>query len=317
MRWPLLGLVLLAACKPDPFRPDAGPLKDAYKPPWFSPAPREFPNWDIQLGGYNFTTMRQMIAVNLWDVVPAPQTLMYADGSMLTVPAGSQASAIAMLHGSGTIVLCHAGTGAMKLTDPDAMKFPGYEATPPNRPTAMKAASAIGWSTSLTDANERFVDFRIAAAADVIYQRIQLAKDIGCDGVLAQRNDAELFTDPSLTPGFTVQEEQESAWIVNLANKAHQLKLSIGGRGNHAAPYVQEVRDDYDWLMAERCSEGPDCDLGKAFTNVHRAVFALDYTTFEDGTANSKTSICDAYKNTEVDGIIKTALDGSAPDRCN
>ncbi|MBA3499164.1 MAG: endo alpha-1,4 polygalactosaminidase [Myxococcota bacterium] len=306
-----IALGLVTACKGEPFRPDAGPLDeiDAYKPPWFSPAPGEVKNWDLQINApYSFAETRAMMMVELWDVVPSPRTISYEDGSMITVPPGSQPGAIAQLDAAGTIVICHVGTGAVDLaTDPDAMKFPGYEASPPDRPTAMVPNSAIGWSTP-AGANERFVDFRNATAAKVLKKRIQLAKDIGCDGILAYRNDAASFAATTTMPGFTVSPQEQLDWIVAVAAEGHRLMISVGGRGGHGEVNVGEIDDDYDWLVADRCGELGDCGLARPFIEARRAVFGIDYDLAEDGTTpNTLALICQRWRDAQIDGIQKRA----------
>jgi hypothetical protein len=200
------------------------------------------------------------------------------------------------------------------------MKFPGYEANPPNRPTAVAAQSAIGWSTTVTDADERFVDFRNPTAASVLLKRVKLAKDIGCDGILAYRNDAAAFgAAASLEHGFSeITSMVETDWIVKVAKAGHDLMISVGGFGGHAAPNVGEIDDDYDWLIAERCGEVGDCDAARPFIEQHRAVFGVDYDIAEDGTTpNSLATICPKWVNAQVDGIMKkTTLDGSFRDVC-
>lgn len=307
-----VAVALCAACKGDPVRPDAGDvIIDAYKPPWFFPAPGEVKNWDIQLSGYDLATPRAMMVVDLWDVVPAPTTITYDDASTVTVPAGSQAGAIAALKATGAVVICHVATGAVDLTaDPDAMKFPGYQANPPDRPTAIAAGSAIGWSTPI-GANERFVDFRNPTAASVFKKRIKLAKDIGCGGILAYRNDASLFTTTTMA-GFSVSTDEEESWIVAVAKEGHNHMISVGGRGGHFAPYIGDVDDDYDWLVAERCGEVGNCDLPRSFLEQQRAVFGIDYELADDGTTpNNLGVICPRWANGQIDGIQKrAALDG-------
>jgi hypothetical protein len=306
--------MLATACKGDPARPDAGDkLPDAYKPPWFYPAPGEVKNWDIQLGGYNFGTPRAMMVVNLWDVVPSATTITYDDSSTVTVPAGSQPGAIATLKAGGAQVMCHVGMGSVNIaTDPDRMKFPGFEASPPDRPTAMANGSSIGWSTP-AGANERFVDFRNATAASVLKKRIKLAKDIGCGGILAYRNDASAFVDdPGKTPGFTVTSFDETAWITDVAKAGHDLMISVGGRGGHAEPNVGEIANDYDWLIAERCAEVGDCDAPRSFLEQQHAVFGIDYDLATDGTTMLDIALlCQRWRDGQVDGIQKKeALDG-------
>jgi hypothetical protein len=315
-----LAVGLVTACKGDPFRPDAGDemMIDAYKPPWFFPAPGEVKNWDIQVNAPYTLTPRPMVIVNIWDITPAT-TITYDDASTVPVPAGSQNGMFAALKAGGKVI-CHVGTGAMRLDDPDAMKFPGYEATPPDRPTPVAANSAIGWSTTVADAEERFVDFRNATAAAVLLKRVKLAKDIGCDGILAYRNDASAFgpTEP-LQHGFSeITSMVETEWIVKVAKAGHDLMISVGGLGGHADPSVGEIDDDYDWIMAERCGEAGDCDAARPFIEQHRAVFGLDYDFAEDGvTPNALATICTKWVNGQVDGVMKkTTLDGSYREVC-
>lgn len=314
-----VAVALFSACKGEPFRPDAaadGPSIDAYKPPWFFPAPGTVKNWDIQLAApFDFATARAMMVVELWDVVPAARQITYDDASTVNVPAGAQPTAIATLKAAGTTVICHVGLGAVRLDDPDATKLPGYEANPPNRPTPVAAGSAIGWSTTTADANERFVDFRNTAAAAVLKKRVQLAKDIGCDGILAYRMDAASFVAPASTleHGFsTITSMQETQWIVDVAKLGHDLMISVGGRGAHAAANLSEIVDDYDWLMAERCTEVPDCDATRPFIEAKRAVFGLDYDVDEQGNPTTLTNVCADWVNGMIDGVMKTAaLDAS------
>lgn len=316
-----VAVALCAACKGEPFRPDAqidGPPVDAFQPPWFYPEPGTVKNWDIQVAApYDFSQMRAMMIVDLWDVVPMATTITYDDASTVNVPAGSEATAIATLKGAGTTVICQVGIGAIDLGDPDAMKFPGYEAAPPDRPTPVASGSAIGWSTP-AGASERFVDFRNATAAAVLKKRIAFAKQIGCDGILAYRNDAALFSDPSFTHGFaTISAAEQTQWIVDVAKAAHDIEISAGGRGAHSAPWVGDVDDDYDWLLAERCTEIPDCDLARPFIEAGRAVFGLDYDIDEEGSPTVKSTICSRWVDAMVDGVIKqAALTGGFRDAC-
>jgi hypothetical protein len=321
-----LGVWALAACKGDPHRPDAAdqPILDAYSPPWFHPTPGEHTNWDIQLAApYTLTAeQRSMMIVELFDVVPSATTLDYGDGAPVTVAAGSQPTAIADLKARGTAVICHVGTGAIKLTDPDAMKFPGYEASPPNRPDAVAAGSVIGWSTTMDDANVRFLDIRAGSRPQFekyIMKRIELAKQIGCDGIAAHHNDAVQYQ-ADLGTGFPmIQAEEERDWVVALAQKAHDpaIQIAIGGRGGYSMTGFDALIDDYDFMIAERCTEIPDCDAAKVMINYQRAVFALDYDVKQNGTTYNKALVCQEWTRGNVDGVIKKpALDGSFRETC-
>src|SRR3954463_10476443 len=113
----ILGSALVAGCQPSPQRPDPAP-------PWWQPAPGEAADWDIQLAAtpFDISAARAMYTLDLWDAVPAATTLDYGDGAPLAVPAGKHPGAIAELHARTppAIVVCQIGTGAIRLTDPDA-----------------------------------------------------------------------------------------------------------------------------------------------------------------------------------------------------
>jgi Glycoside-hydrolase family GH114 len=308
--------MLGVGCKGDPFRPDAAaevPLDGPPKPPWFQPSKGEAKNWDIQLGNYNLAPQRDMAVVNIWDVVPEARMITYDTGAPVTVPAGLQAGAIAALHAKSTKVMCHVGTGAIRLSDPDASKFAGYETTPPNDPVPPVANSVIGWSVTAADANERFVDYRNADAQKILLKRVQLAKDIGCDGIAAYRNDLAAF---EAKVGFSmVAAADDLTWIKAVVKASHDLMISVGGRGVLVGN-IGEVKLEYDWLLVERCGELDDCDTFQPFIAAFRSVFALEYTTTLGGSTNTTDILCPRWADVQVDGILKTALDGTAPTPC-
>jgi hypothetical protein len=317
-----LGLLLVAGCKPDPFRPDAGPPDapdiDAPEYPWWTPEPGEVTNWDIQLAKTMFNVMarRTMYMIDLFDAVPTATTLDYGDGMPLTVPAGTHAGAIATLKGTmpPTIVVCHVNTGALRLTDPDAMKYPGYQANPPNNPAMPAPGSVIGWSTG-SDPAERYIDIRQGMRATVlklIDKRFELAERSGCDAILAAHNEALIL---GTSTGFpTVVIDENKSWMEGLAGKAHARIRSIGIRGS----VMQSTDVDaqaFDWTLIEGCGEADDCDQQRAFLNQHKAVFAVDYTT---GDPTQEARMCMNQTDQMIrGGILKsTALDSSTYKSC-
>ncbi|HWU87738.1 MAG TPA: endo alpha-1,4 polygalactosaminidase [Kofleriaceae bacterium] len=312
-----LGLVLLAGCKPEPFRPDAGPIR-------WSPKPGEILDWDIQLARtpFDVSTMRAMYMIDLFDAVPAATMLDYGDGAPLTVPAGAHATAIAQLHATTppTIVVCHVNSGAIRLTDPDAIKYPGYEANPPNRQTLPDShpapGSVIGWSTSETDSNERFIDMGDGARDKVlplVERRIELAKRIGCDAIAANLNDAVAY-ESTIGHGFDpIKPEVLTSWATEVTKRAHDREISIGVR-NSRQQTIDAEAPAYDWALVDRCGEYDECDKQQPFINRHKAVFAIDYDTMEDGSSsNTAAVVCGMQAAAQIaGGIIKTAaLDSS------
>jgi hypothetical protein len=304
----ILGFVLVAGCKPDPHRPDAAP-------PWWKPAPGEATDWDIQIAAspFDVSMPRAMYTLYLWDVVPAATTIDYGDGAPLAVPAGVHPGAIADLHARTppAIIVCQVGVGSIRLNDPDAKKFPGYEMSPPNRTTSPAAGSVIGWSTTATDANERFLDIHQAARTTItplIEKRIDLAQAIGCDAVAAADSDVPAYQGDGqpIVHGFTdITFPEYESWLEVLASKAHELRLSIGSR-NRSPLGVDQQALTHDWIIEARCAENEDCDLFKPFLNKSKAVFALEYDKTEAGVALNPTTLCGRLTTDGIkDGIVK------------
>ena len=294
----------------DPAHVDAA--IDAAVVPWWHPAPGEAKNWDIQLHApFDVTSARTMYELELWDLVPVQTMLDYGDGDPVTVPAGGLAGKLAELHGRtpSTIVICHVDTGAIELDRPDARKFAGYQANPPDDPTPPNAGSVIGWSASRPA--ERFLDIsdaHRALFAALIWKRLDLAVQIGCDGVAADRND--MITSHS---GFAITPFEQGSWFREVASQAHGRLLSVGLLdANEISGQVDDLAADLDWGTPHRCGEYNDCDTERAFINLNKAVLAIDYATDIDGMAQSSTTTCPRQQQAlVVDGIIKDAAETS------
>lgn len=295
-------------------------------PPYWSPTPGSAPTWDIQLAPpYDLGAVRDLWVIPLWAAVPAPTSLDYGDGAPVAVPKGALASTILTLHATRPTprIVCEFGTTSVDLTEPDAAKFPGFEANPPDFPTAPKAGSVIGWSTTLRP-HRRWLDVRTPATADAIAKilaaRYKLAKDIGCDGVLPDDNDWYQLRNPdnSGQPGDAtgfppngMGSTIEVAWVQRQAAAAHAQLLSVGLRDLTSEPGA--VVADFDWYLLERCGEADMCDTwAREFLQVHKAVFGVEYTTDSSG-AQQNPNVCKKDTATGIDGILKdAALTGSS-----
>jgi hypothetical protein len=277
--------LVVAACGDDgpPIDVDGGPTE----PPWWTPEPGEAKNWDVQLHEpVVITEARAMYDLDLFAVVPAETTITYDDNSTVTVPAGAHPTAIADLHGRGVIVVCHVDTGAIRLTDPDASKFPGFiDATtpPPDRPDAPAAGSVIGWNTFNTanEPDQRYLDISSSARAmwsKLIFKRYDLAKQIGCDAIEADHADTEESDENQLPlSGFTVTHDDQIGFMTEIANKAHALELSVGMKNGYTVSGEVTLAEKFDWIMMENLAKDAFFDPLRAFSNKQKATFMLEY----------------------------------------
>jgi hypothetical protein len=274
-------LASLAACDDDgdPIPPPdgGGPVV----PEFWQPKPGDTPNFDVQLAGtLDVSTPRDMYTLDLWDVATAT-TLDYGGGMTVNVPAGPLAGRVAELRAAGTIVVCHVEAGAIQLDDPDAARYPGHEATPPDRPTAPAANSVIGWSI-LNDPNTRYLNLDPAARAmwrPLLFKRFELADQLGCDAVAVSWVD-------QIDAGFPSVNQQVVDTFQEIADELHRLKLSAGMHVKTPAGWVHTGGFDsvYDFAIVERCAEFDQCDAVRALEQADRAVFGIDFDS--DGTTD-------------------------------
>ena len=290
-----LGLVaaLLAAGACDNgkrhLHPEAG--RDAPPPPWWQPAAGTVKDWDIQLSNpIDVSATREMYVLDLWDLVPAPTMLDYGDGAPVTVPVGANAGKIAELRGRGVKVICHINTGALDAGEPDAMKFP---------------AAVVGNVIDPMKPDLKYLDISTAGRAQwtkYMYERFDLAKAIGCDGVDGAYNDTA-----SSNTGFTVTASEQFSWYAALVKQLHDRELSAGMRGGNTIPdLVDTGAQDYDWMIIERCGEFGDCDTARPFLEKRRVVFAIDYDVDVDGDPTDMAFVCGRQSQGQITaGLIK------------
>lgn len=280
MRMPLsIALVAsLVACKGEPFLPDAriDAAIDAFNPTWITPEPGELSNWDIQLAApFDVSAARDMYMLDLWAVAPAT-TIMYSDGSTVTVEAGPLASMVAALK-TRSKLFCHVRTGSVRVqTDPDAMKFPGWSATPPNNPDRPTSGSVIGWRVSGGFADEHYLDVR-ARSRDVLRElvgkRIELADQVGCDAVVMDRNDRFVADDGwDITPG-----EDEESWHLETAAMAHALDMGAGTKNSYLRGQLAALVGPYDFGVVVGCAEFDECMMLRPYLNLIEAVYAYEH----------------------------------------
>lgn len=295
--------IALVGCKGSPARPDAA--LDGTPTLWWEPRPGEFDDWDIQLvAPLDVDAPRDAYFLDLWDVTPA-RMIDYGDGSPVSVPAGPLAGRIEMLQDAGAKVVCVISTGALRLDDPDAMKFPGYAATPPNRPDPVAAGSVIGWDTLKNDPNERFLDIRAASRGmwtPLMWKRFDLAESIGCDAIAAA-NNTMIVNGDFTTSGFDLTDlvADQRSWFLEIANQAHTRMLSVGSFNGHELEGQPDASSEvYDWTVVERCAEYDECGFVKPYLDKNKAVFAVDYQPL------SASSVCGRYEANQIrDGLLK------------
>ncbi len=284
----LVGVCALGACGNDKMHTHRdGPIG----PQRWQPKPGETKNWDIQVSApFDFSTERQMMIVDLWTSVPAATTIDYGDGTSVSVPAGGQPQTIATLQARQTKIICRVGLGGMRTTDPDAERFPeaSRQVIDPKMPSdefLLDLADPEPWQ-------------------DAAFARIDLAAQIGCDGIEPYRID-HFGLDTALSL------DDQIAWYARVALEAHDRDLSVGMR--NGLEIYQSQAPSFDWAIIERCAEDNVCDQVRPVLQLRKAVFALDFNTSFFGDTQDPTLLCNRHDTAGIeDGIVKNVELSSA-----
>jgi hypothetical protein len=301
MRLAVCALLGLVACDNAPSIPpiDSGPPPP---PPWWTPQPRSARDWDIQLfAPFDVSMPHKVYVLETLTLVPAKMLLDYGDPKPIELSPGALKTAIADLHARTppAIVICHVDTGAVRLTDPDASKFPGFAANPPDMPTVPAMGSVIGWS--IGDPNLRLLDIREAsrdAFASLIWKRLDLAAQLGCDGVMPDHNDVAAYES-----GFDVMGTDSLSWYLEVAKQAHARALSVGMKDGTQLIDPTTTVPAFDWLVIQGCGENHDCDTyAQPFETVGKDTLDIDY--FPNDSGIPVAGLCTNQAGI-VDGIVK------------
>jgi len=221
------------ACPVVPPPSASGIWKPALKTTW---------QWQIT-GRVDETVPAQMFDIDLFDARPGE----------------INAGVIDRLHARGIAVVCYLDTGAWESYRPDAALFP---------------LDVIGNSTGWT--GENWLDIRPASWArfsSIVWNRLDLAKSLGCDGVEPDQNNP-IGNDP----GFPITQADQKAWYLEVARQAHLRGLSVGMKNGIETVDADTVAA-FDWALNEECFQYRECGVITPFVSAGKAVFQVEYAT--------------------------------------
>ncbi|ORX42525.1 hypothetical protein BCR36DRAFT_337250 [Piromyces finnis] len=151
--------------------------------------------------------------------------------------------------------------------------------------------------TKMKDWEENWLDFRVEAIKPFMIERLDLAKEKGCDGIEFDNVDA--FTNVKWKDRLTAKDQlQYNRW---LAQEAHARDLSAGLK--NCLELVKELVDDYDFAINEQCSDYYECQDYHTFLKKDKAVFAAFYGLVTDKKFMNK--VCRQMKHLNISAIIK------------
>lgn len=203
-----------------------------------------------------------------WQIVgrvdPSIDVEMYDVDLFDARPHQVNAGIIDELHADGRTVICYLDTGAWESYRPDADEFPH---------------SVIGNATYASNGRrwkgERWLDIRPKSwhkFAPIIWDRLDLAAELGCDGVEPDQNNPW-----GNHPGFPITLKHQKLWYLEVAAQAHARGLSVGMKNGVEVVDADTVAA-FDWALNEECFQYHECSVYDRFIDAGKAVFNVEYT---------------------------------------
>ncbi len=188
----------------------------------------------------------------------------------------------------GVFVICYFSAGSYEDWRPDAHKFPddvlGYELE--------------DWP------GERWLDIRqIPTLGPIIESRMDLAVEKGCDGV-----DPDNLDGYENRTGFPLTGTDQIVFNTYLAQAAHDRGLKIGLKND--LNQIQELVDDFDWILNEECFTYQECDQLLPFLDANKPVFVIEYgiTPADFCSQANQQGFSALHKNLDLDSYFTDCL---------
>jgi hypothetical protein len=198
------------------------------------------------------------------------------------------------LHQAGTKVVCYFSAGTYEPWRSDATNFP---------PSALGKPLA-DWP------EERWLDVRSPAVLEVMRQRMDLAKQKGCDAV-----DTDNVDGYSNNTGLPLTAADQLNYNRALAVEAHGHGLAIGLKNDLGQ--AAQLEPDFDFSINEQCHVYNECDRLGVFAEAGKAIFNIEY----DDKYRSPTGFAQLCAQSRAGNmrtlVLPLALDGSFRMSCD
>lgn len=170
---------------------------------------------------------------------------------------------ITPLHDMGRKVICYFSAGTYEPWRPDAALFAELELGNPHQYYP----------------SERWLDVNDPLVSKLMANRMDIAVDLGCDGVELDNVDGWI---PSADSGFSFTLDDQKQFVKVLANEAHKRNLSVALKNN--VELIIELADYFDLVINEECFQYNECEGYRPMIEAGKPVFNAEYLVFdEDG----------------------------------
>lgn len=166
----------------------------------------------------------------------------------------TDAAVVSELQADGRRVLCYFSAGSYEDWRPDAGAF---------------EASDLGNTLSGFE-DERWLDIRSRNVHEIMYARLDLAIQKGCDGV-----EPDNVTGYDEDTGFSLTPTDQLAFNRHLFNAAHPRGLTVALKNDLGQ--ITELIDYVDLMVNEQCHEFDECGTLQPFIDAGKPVLNAEY----------------------------------------
>jgi hypothetical protein len=215
---------------------------------WYQPT--KDTSWQWQLSG----TINENYAVDLYDV-----DLFDTD-----------VQTIRRLKDSGKKVICYFSAGSYEEWREDAEDFP----------VETLGDDLDGW------AGEKWLDISSDAVRPIMINRLELAKQKGCDGV--EPDNVDGYDNDT---GFDLTSNQQLSYNLFLADEAHKRGLSIGLKNDLSQ--ITDLESYFDFAVNEQCHMYKECNYLNQFIYNKKPVLHAEYEDkYKNNTNGARDILC-------------------------
>ncbi len=202
---------------------------------------------------------------------------------------------IEKLKGQGKIVICYFSAGTYEDWRPDAGKFKEEELGNP----------LSDWP------GERWLDIRSENVRKIMTERLDLAKEKGCNGVEPDNLDGYLNN-----TGFPLTYQDQLNYNRFLAIEAKKRGLLVGLKND--LQQVKELSPYFDFAVNEECHQYDECSYLEPFVKEGKPVFNAEY---DQKYLNDEEAFKELCQDAQTRGlrtiVLPKELDGSFVKSCD
>ncbi|HEY3497282.1 MAG TPA: endo alpha-1,4 polygalactosaminidase, partial [Polyangiaceae bacterium] len=145
--------------------------------------------------------------------------------------------------------------------------------------------------------DERWIDVRDPTVRSIMRERIERAKEVGCDGVHPSGLGGFLAD-----TGLDFERADQLAYNRFLSGVAREQGLSIG-LVETDVDLSETLAADFDWSVVWSCLDS-DCEAAAPFIALGKAAFLVEY-----GDASRTSEVCPRARDLGLSAIIKRNAD--------